>query len=212
MKSVLIIGLSEFSKKLAYQLASVGNSLCLVDYNEKQIEAISSDFPNVVIGDCMNIKVLEDLDASSYDYCVVGIGENLQSSLEITSNLRELGAKYIVAKANHANQAKFLKMAGANEVIYPDEESAMKLATIINASNIIDFFRINDEYGMYKTVVPDSWAGKPLIEVDPRKNYKCNVLAIIKDGKMELPGVDTIFEKNSTLFIFGALPALKKLK
>lgn len=212
MKSVLIIGLSEFSKKLAYQLLEMGNSLCIVDASEKAIEAVSSDFTNVIIGDCMNIKVLEDLDAKNFDYCSVGVGENFQASLEITSNLRELGAKYIVSKANHANQAKFLKMAGADEVIYPEEESAIKLATRINASNIIDYFQINAEYGVYKTVVPESWAGKSLIEIDPRKKYNCNVLTIVNNGKMEMPGVDTVFTKGSTLFIFGPLPALKKLK
>ena len=121
MKSFLIIGVGELGKHLAYKLQLMGNEVCLIDSDKTITDVLESDFENIFIGDCMNISTLKGLGVQNYDACVVAVGQNFQASLEITSHLKELGAKYIISKANSDIQAKFLKMAGANETIYPEK-------------------------------------------------------------------------------------------
>ena len=107
MKSFLIIGIGEFGKHLAYKLQEMGNEVCIIDNDKSVIEVLSNDFENVYVGDCMNKIVLNDLGIKNFDACIVAIGQSFQASLEITSHLKELGAKYIISKANSDIQTKF---------------------------------------------------------------------------------------------------------
>ena len=128
MKSFLIIGIGEFGKHLAYKLQEMGNEVCIVDSNKSVVDALSNDFENIYIVDCMNIAALKDFGVPNYHACIVAIGQNFQASLEITSHLKDLGAKYIISKANSDIQAKFLRMAGADEIVYPEKDIAEKIA------------------------------------------------------------------------------------
>lgn len=99
-----------------------------------------------MIGDCTKEGVLRSLGVNNFDICFVTISDNFQSSLEITSLLKELGAKYVVSKANRDLQAKFLLRNGADEVVYPERDIAEKLAIRHNAKNIFDFVEVTDEF------------------------------------------------------------------
>ena len=137
MKSFLIIGIGEFGKHLAYKLQEMGNEVCIIDNDKSVIEVLSNDFENVYVGDCMNKIVLNDLGIKNFDACIVAIGQSFQASLEITSHLKELGAKYIISKANSDIQTKFLKMAGANETVYPEKDMAEKIDVKCYATNLL---------------------------------------------------------------------------
>lgn len=119
MKSILIIGLGRFGTHLCQDLAKLDNEIMIVDKDEASLEDLLPLVVSAKIGDCTNEKVLKSLGVGNFDYCFVCIGENFQSSLEITSLLKDLGAKYVVSKANRDIHAKFLLRNGADEVIYP---------------------------------------------------------------------------------------------
>ena len=144
MKSILIIGLGRFGTHLCQDLAKLDNEIMIVDKDEASLEDLLPLVVSAKIGDCTNEKVLKSLGVGNFDYCFVCIGENFQSSLEITSLLKDLGAKYVVSKANRDIHAKFLLRNGADEVIYPDRDIAEKVAVRFNA-NIIG---IKAENGM----------------------------------------------------------------
>ena len=128
MKSILLIGMGKFGQTLGTRLLNMGDEVMIVDKNEDIINALAPKYTNALIANCMNADNLSTMDIPSFDVCVVAIGDDFQSSLEITSLLKDLGAKYVVSKATTEIQRKFLLRNGADEVIYPDRDIAEKLA------------------------------------------------------------------------------------
>jgi len=139
MKSMLIIGMGRFGQHLCRNLSELGHQIMIIDKEEDRLEEMLAYSEEAKIGDCTNIEVLKSLGVGNYDAAFVCIGTDFQSSLEATSLLKELGAKYVVSKATRDIQAKFLLRNGADEVIYPDRDIAMKTAIRYSSNHIFDF-------------------------------------------------------------------------
>lgn len=124
MKSILLIGLGRFGKHIALHLNHLGHQVMAVDTSEERVEAVLPLVTNAQIGDSTNADFLESLGVRNYDVCIVAIGNNFQSSLETTSLLSELGARFVVSRAATDVQEKFLLHNGADEVVYPEKQLA----------------------------------------------------------------------------------------
>lgn len=136
MKSILIIGMGAFGQHLALKMAELKNDVMIVDKDAEIINEMSSLVTDAEIGDCTKEDVLKSLGVSNFDICFVAIGDNFQSSLEITSLLKDLGAKHVISKASRDIQVKFLLRNGADEIVYPDKDMAEKLALRCSINNI----------------------------------------------------------------------------
>lgn len=180
MKSILIIGMGKFGKILGSKLLDLGNEVMIVDKDEATINELAPNYTNAYIGNCTNEGVLRSLGVNNFDICFVAIGDDFQSSLEITSRLKELGAKYVISKAERDIQAKFLLRNGADEIIYPERDVAIKLATRCNAQNIFDFIELTSEVGIFEIAVPTKWVKHTIAELNIRRKYQLNILAIKK--------------------------------
>lgn len=178
MKSVLLIGLGNFGQALGERLKNMGDEVMIVDRNEDLINSLSSKYTGAAIANCMNVDNLKALDIPSFDACVVAIGDDFQSSLEITSNLKDLGAKYVVSRANTEIQRKFLLRVGADEVVYPNRDIAEKLAVKLNSKRVFDYVELDAEHGIFEIAVPQRWYGKNLVDANPRGKFGLNVLTI----------------------------------
>ena len=178
MKSILIIGMGLFGRKLAADLSRRGDDVMIVDRDEDVINELSPHFTGAYIGDCTNEDVLRSLGVSNFDAVAVTVGSDFQSSLEITALVKELGAPRVIAKADRDIQAKFLLRNGADEVVYPDRDMAQKLSLKLHARNIFDYVDLSQGYGIFEIAVPKSWVGRSLRESDVRRKYQINVLSI----------------------------------
>lgn len=204
MKSILVIGMGRFGKHIARKMSELHNDVMIVDKNEDIIEELAPNFTDAQIGDCTNMAVLRSLGVSNFDICFVAIGSNFQSSLEITSLLKELGAKYVISKASRDIQAKFLLRNGADKVSYPEREMAEKLAICHSEKNIFDFIELTPEYAIYEIPIWDAWVGKSIKNIDIRRKYNINILTIKKINSIKpLPGSEYEFEKGDILVIIG---------
>lgn len=204
MKSILLIGMGQFGQLLGENLLDLGNEVMIADKDEDIINPIASKYSGAVICNCMMTENLKALDVPSFDACIVTIADDFQSSMEITSILKDLGAKYIVAKANTDIQRKFLLRVGADEVIYPNRDVAEKLAIKINSDQVYDYIELDNNYSIFEIAVPESWTGKSIRQISPRAKYEINILTIKKDNKyMPAPTPETIFEKNDRIVVFG---------
>jgi trk system potassium uptake protein TrkA len=204
MKSVLLIGLGKFGQTLGEKLLNMGDEVMIVDKNETIVNTLSPMYAGALIADCMNASNLKTLDIPSFDVCVVAIGDDFQSSLEITSLLKELGAKYVVSKATTEIQRKFLLRNGADEVIYPDRDIAEKLAVKINSSKVYDYIELDPEHSIFEIAVPNEWYKRKIIDINPRRKYGINILMIKKEKKIiALPDANYIFEPNEHMLVFG---------
>ena len=119
MKSVLLIGLGRFGRHIALKLNEMNHQVMAVDINEDRVNAVLPYTTNAQIGDATREDFLESLGVNNFDVCIVAIGDDFQSSLETTSLLKELGAKYVVSRAARDVHAKFLLRNGADEIVYP---------------------------------------------------------------------------------------------
>ena len=204
MKSVLLIGMGKFGQTVGEKLLAMGNEVMIVDKDEETVNLLAGKYTDALIANCMNEDNLRALDIPSFDICIVAIGDDFQSSLEITSILKDLGAKWVVSKASTDIQRKFLLRNGANEVVYPDRDIAEKLAVKINSAKIFDYIELNNEYAIFEIAVPNSWAGKKLVDLNPRKKYGMNLLTV-KKGTDVAPslGPDYVFEQGDHMLVFG---------
>lgn len=212
MKTILIIGMGELGKHLAYKLQTLKKEVCIVDEEQKVIDVLSKDFENAYVGNCMQKSTLEELGVKNFDICIVAVGQNFQASLEITSHLKELGAKYIISKASSDIQAKFLLMAGAMETIYPEKDIAEKLAVRCSAKNLFDYIQISDEYSIIEMLVIDKWIGKSIKELDIRNTYDINIIAIKNNTNVYIPTADYTFKENDHMFVFAKEKVINKIK
>lgn len=212
MKSILIIGLGRFGTHLCMDLSKLNNEIMIVDQYEENLEDLLPYVTSAKIGDCTNEKVLKSLGVGNFDLCFVCIGENFQSSLEVTSLLKDLGAKYVVSKANRDIHAKFLLRNGADEVIYPDRDIAEKVAVRFSANQVFDYVELGGGYSIYEIAPLPDWIGKSVKEIDVRVKYKANILGVKVNDKMKLmPGADYIFKSDEHLMVIGHKLDIAKL-
>ncbi|MBQ9714639.1 MAG: TrkA family potassium uptake protein [Clostridia bacterium] len=204
MKSVLLIGMGKFGQTLGANLLAMGVDVMVVDKNEDKINQLGAKYVDALIVNCMNLENLRALDIPSFDTCVVAIGDDFQASLQITSLLKELGAKWVVSKATTEIQRKFLLRNGADEVVYPDHDTAEKLAVKLNLERVFDYIELNAEYSIFEIAVPEKWSGKKLIDLNPRKKYGLNLLTV-KKGELIIDSLDAnyVFESGDHMLVFG---------
>lgn len=204
MISVLLIGMGKFGRTLGEKLLELGDEVMIVDKSEDVINSLASRYTNALIANCMSMDNLATMDIPSFDACVVAIGEDFQASLEITSNLKDSGAKRVVSRATTEIQRKFLMRVGADDVIYPDADIAEKLAVRLNSDNVINYIELDAEYSIFEIACPKKWIKRTLIEINPRKKLGMNILTVKNGGTVinSLDG-DYVFQEGDQLLVFG---------
>ncbi len=204
MKSILLIGIGRFGRHIAIKLNELGHEVMAVDHNEERINAVLPYVTNALIGDSTNEEFLHSIGVANFDVCIVAIGDDFQSSLETTSLLKELGGKLVVSRATRDVHEKFLLRNGADHVVYPEKQLGIWTAITYSSEKVFDYIDLGENHVIMEVSVPDSWVGKTIFDIDVRKKYQINILAIRDSGKlvMNITGT-TVFEKDQTLLVLG---------
>lgn len=211
MKNVLLIGLGRFGMHVAAHLYDLGHQVMAVDTDEDRVNKVLPYVTNAQIGDSTDADFLRSLGVDNYDVCIVTIGGNFQNSLETASLLEELGAKKVVARAERDVQAKFLLRNGADEVVYPEKQVAKWTAIRYTADHILDYIEVDDSHGIFEVDVPPAWIGKSVGELDIRRKFDINIIALRRGGKTEYSvSPDMTLDDECTLLVMGELRALQK--
>lgn len=211
MKSILLIGLGRFGRHIAAKLVELNHQVMAIDKCEERVDKILPLVTNAQIGDSTNEEFLQSLGIGNYDVCIVTIGDDFQSSLETTSLLKELGAKLVVSRAERDVQAKFLLRNGADEIVYPEKQVASWAAIRYTSDHILDYIEIDNDYAIFEMTVPESWIGKTISQIDIRKKYRINIMALRRNGRMDLTvHPDTVLEKDETMLVVGEHKDIQK--
>ncbi len=211
MKSVLVIGLGRFGKTLAVQLAELGHDVMGIDHDEDRVNEALNIVTDAQIGDSTNEEFLQSLGVRSFDICYVTISNDFQSSLETTSLLKEMGAKFVVSRAERDGQEKFLLRNGADRVVYPEKQVARWAAIRYSSLQILDYIELDEKHSLYEVSTPASWVGKNVLELDVRRKYNLNIIAVKKDENMNfMVTPETTLTENSSLLILGEYKAVQK--
>ncbi len=211
MKNILLIGAGRFGRHIAMQLSQLGHQVMAVDTNEERINDVLPFVTNAQIGDSTNEEFLRTLGIGNFDVCFVTISSNFQNSLETTSLLKELGAQYVVSRAERDVQAKFLLRNGANNVVYPEKQMAKWAAIRYTANHIFDYIEFDEQHAIFEVKVPKDWIGKSVGELDVRRKFGINILGIKRGGKTDVSVMsDTILSENITILALGEYKTLQK--
>lgn len=211
MKSILLIGLGRFGRHIAQKLHELNHQVMAVDRKEDRVEAVLPYVTNAQIGDGTNYEYLKTLGVRDFDVCIVTIGDDFQSSLETTSYLKELGAKMVVARAARGIHAKFLLRNGADEIVYPEKQLADWTAIRYSSDHIFDYIELDDDHAIFEIAVPEGWVGKTVGQIDIRKKYNINIMALKKDGKLNMSiSSDTRLDKTHTMLVLGDIKSIHK--
>ena len=141
----------------------------------------------------------------------MAIGDDFQSSLETASLLKELGAKKVIARASRGVQEKFLLRNGADEVVYPEKQLAAWTAVRCVSDNVLDYIELGNDYSIFEIEVPENWVGKSILELDVRRKYNVNVLAVRKHGDLKVEAVlDDDLQATDSLLVLGREKDIQK--
>ena len=210
-KSILLIGLGRFGKSVALKLNELNQEVMAVDKNEERVNDVLPLVTDAQIGDATNEDFLRSLGVDNFDICFVAIGDDFQSSLEVTSLLKDLGAKKVISRASREVHRKFLLRNGADDVVYPEKQMANWMVIRYAVDHVLDYIALDSEYAVYDITVPDDWNGKTVSSLDIRRKYSLNLLAIRENGvsNMAITG-DTVLQAGQTVLMLGTWKDVQK--
>lgn len=211
MKTVLLIGLGRFGANMVKELSNLGCQVMAVDISEERVNDALNYITRAQIGDSTKREFLKGLGVKNFDLCVVTISDNFQSSLETTSLLKELDAKFIVSRAANDAQEKFLRLAGADDVVYPESQMAKWAAIRYGLDNILDYIELDNNHAIIEVNVPKGWIGKSIGELDVRRKFGINIMGVKQNNVLNVEITpDTVLREDKTLFVVGEYRALQK--
>ena len=211
MKSILLIGLGRFGLNIAIQLTQLGHDVLGIDHDENRVNNALEFVTDAQIGDSTNEAYLRSLGVNNFDVCFVTISNDFQSSLETTYLLKELGAKFVVARAERDGQERFLLRNGADKVIYPEKQVARWAAIRYSSDHLLEYIELDDTHSIYEVAIPEEWLGKTIVQLDVRRKYELTIIGIRDNGVMSfIVKPDTVLTKGMSLLVLGEYKKLKK--
>lgn len=212
-KSYAVFGLGRYGRSVAKELVENGAEVIAVDTDEDIVNAASAEIPYCKCADVTDAEVIRQLGIANIDVVIIAMASNLEASVMATMLCKEIGVKMVIAKCSSDMNCKILSKVGADRVVFPENESGIRLAKNLLSSGFIDVIELSKEVSMVGLDVRPEWEGKSLIELNLRKKYSINVAAIVQDT-----GINTNIdpekplEKSMKLIVIANTAGLSKLK
>lgn len=212
-KQYAVIGLGRFGASVAKTLYALDNDVLAIDLEEAVVQEISDSVTHAVQLDATDENALRSLGIRNFDVAVITIGENIQSSVMVTLLVKELGVKYIIAKAHNELHAKVLYKIGADRVVLPEKDMGVRVAHNLVSTSILDYIELSPDYSIVEVVSPNEWYGKTLRDINMRAKYGINVMAIKRETDVNIaPGADDVIEPGDIVVAIGGAEELSKLE
>jgi trk system potassium uptake protein TrkA len=206
-----IIGLGRFGMALALELHNSGADLIVLDQDEEKVREMREYTDNAFVVRGLDKKTLMETGIQNCDVAVVCIGEHLDTSILTTLNLVSLGIPSVIAKSRSAEHGEILEKLGA-QVVYPERDMGIRLANRLEASRMLDYIQLSEKLNISKLMAPEKMVGKTVVEIDLRKNFNVNIIAVENDGNLiETIRPDYRFRSGDILFVSGAKEGLNRL-
>lgn len=211
-KQYVVIGLGRFGRSLAVQLEANGCMVLAIDKDEKNVYSISDYVTHAVCMDITDEEAVKDLGLKDFDGVIVSIGHDLNAAIFAVILAKEQGVEKVIAQAYDDISGKVLSKVGADEIIYPEREMGCHLARNLVFDSFLDSVELMADYSIAEIPVPVSWIGKNLIELDLRKKYRINIIAIKRSSDLEIsPSADRKLFAEDVLVVLGKNEVLQKL-
>lgn len=212
-KSYAVFGLGRYGLAVAKELVKHGADVLAVDIDENIVNAAIADIPFCKCADVTKPEVLRQLGIANVDVAIIAMATNLEANVLAVMLCKEMGVKTVIVKCADDMQAKILSKVGADQTLIPERESGVRLAKNILSSGFVDVMELSNDVSLLELSIKDEWLGKNLIELNLRKKYGINVIAIKLDGRVMIDLDPTLpLTKNMQLIIIAHASKLGKLK
>lgn len=209
-KQFVAIGCGRFGSSVALKLMDLDNEVMVVDKNEEIIQNIADKVTYAVQADATDENTIKSLGIRNFDVAIISIGEDIQSSILVTLMAKELGVKYVVAKAQNELHGKVLYKIGADRVVFPEREMGIRIAKNLVSDNILDYIELAPDYSIMEVVALAEWLGKSLKEINMRSTFGINVMAIKHGLDINIAvGPDDLVKEGDVLVVIGHNEDLK---
>lgn len=212
-KQYAVIGMGRFGHALAIALAQMGHEVLAVDSNEENVDEISPYVTQAAQADSTDEEALRDLGIQNLDCVIVAMTSDIQSSIMTTLLCKEMGVGMVVSKAADEMHAKVLKRIGADRVVFPERDMAVRVAHSLNDNNILEHLNISLNYSIMELVVPEQWFKKSIAKLELNKRYNVTIIAICRQrGLNASPRGDDIVDAGDVMIIVGQQKDIEKLE
>ncbi|ABR47814.1 TrkA-N domain protein [Alkaliphilus metalliredigens QYMF] len=213
MKQYIVIGCGRFGSSVAKTLYKMGHDVLAIDGNEEIVQHISDEVTHAVQADATDEHALRTLGIRNFDVAVITIGSNIQASIMATLIVKDLGVKYVVAKAQNDMHAKVLYKIGADRVVFPERDMGTRVAHNLVSTNILDYIELAPDYSIMEISALEAWSGKTLLEINVRAKYGVNIMAIKQGDLINVsPNAKDRISRGDVLVVIGHNNDLKKIQ
>ena len=212
-KTYAVFGLGRYGTAVARELVANGMEVIAVDADQKIVNDAAAHLPVCKCADVTDPEVIERLGIGNIDTVIVCMAGNLESSVMAVTLCKEAGVKTVIAKCSNEMQQKILRCVGAEHVVFPENESGIRLAKNLLSSGFIDMISLSKDVSIVEIDIKNEWIGKNLIELNLRKKYGINVVAVKKNGKVNVNiNPEQALDAETTLIVIANVSKLGKLK
>ena len=183
-QSFAVFGLGRYGTALAKELVDSGAEVLAVDCDKDIVNSVVQDIPLSKCADVTDPEVIKQLGISNVDVVVIAMATNLEASVMATMLCKEAGVKTVIAKCGNEMECKILSKIGADQVIFPEKESGLRLAKKLVNFGLVDLVELSKDASLFELKVRSEWVGKSLIELNLRKKYGFNVVAIFENEEV----------------------------
>ena len=213
-----IIGLGRFGSAIASTLVELGQDVLGIDTDPARVDELADSVPHLLQLNAIDARALREAGVADMDVAVVSIGANIEASLLIVMTVKELGVKYIMAKATTAVHGRILEKLGVDRVVYPEREMATRMAHSLVVPNVLDYIGLSADFSIVEIPAPAAFVGKSLREIDLRARHGLTLIAIKRGDKGATqvtnvaPSADERILASDTLAVVGSNEQLKGLE
>lgn len=212
-KTYAVFGLGRFGYSVAKELVESGAEVLAVDSDEAAINAVKGEIPLCKCADVTDPEVLDRLGVANIDVVIVAMANSLESAVLTTTLCKEIGVKTVIVKCANETHKKILTRVGADRVVFPESESGVRMAKNLVSSGFVDLMELSRGVSMIQLEVRPEWIGKSILELNLRKKYAINVVAIRKGGNVDVNvRPDTVLEGDMKLIVIANSERLNKLR
>ena len=212
-KTYAVFGLGRYGLSVAQELVNNGAEVIAIDLNENIVNTVITELPFCKCADTTDLEVLKRLGISNVDVVIVAMAGNIESSVMTVMQCKELGVPTVIAKCSNETHFKILTKVGADKVVFPEKDSGIRMAKNLLSSGLVDVIELSNEVSMIELDMKKEWVGKNLLELNFRKKYSLNVIAIKENEEINInidPNVR--LNNNMKLIVVGNKNKIFKMK
>lgn len=179
-----VLGLGRYGLSVAKELISCGAEVLAVDINETIVNDAAAYIPVCKCADITDPEIIKQLGISNIDIVVIAMAGNLEATVMAITLCKEVGVKNVIVKCADEMHGRIFSRVGADKVVFPEKESGIRLAKNLLSSGFVDVIELSNRVSMVELDVKSEWVGKNLLELNLRKKYSLNVVAVKQGGEV----------------------------